>query len=88
MRNAAHKDIARRIGKIAAAAVAIAIALVLLPLVRDLVDVIGVAEDSTDRTVSHIVQWTLTAVLAVALYTGVVAVARMTTRRRGGVSRR
>jgi uncharacterized membrane protein len=88
MRNVAHENIARRSGKIVAAAVAVAIALLLLPLVRDLVDVLGVAEDSTDRTVSHIVEWTLTAVLAAVLYAGIVAVPRMTRRRRGGVSRR
>ena len=69
-------------GKIGAAVVAIAIVLLLMPAVRDLVDALGVDEDSADNTVSTLIEWLLAVALALLIYAGIVAVPHLVTRLR------
>jgi hypothetical protein len=59
--------------KVVAALVAIAVALLLMPFVRDFVDLFGSDEDGTDNTVSVLVEWLLGGVLAFLLYSAIVA---------------
>jgi len=59
--------------KVVAALVAIAVALLLMPFVRDFVDLFGSDEDRTDNTVSVLVEWLLGGVLAFLLYSAIVA---------------
>jgi flagellar biosynthesis protein FliR len=60
--------------KIVVAIVAIAVAVLLMPSLRDLVDLLGSDEDGTDSTVSTLVEWLLGGLLAFFVYTAVVAV--------------
>ena len=59
--------------KVVAALVAIALVLLLMPFVRDFVDLFGSDEDGTDNTVSVLVEWLLGGVLAFLLYSAIVA---------------
>jgi type III secretory pathway component EscU len=59
--------------KIGVAVVAIAVAVLLSPYVRDLVDLLGSDRDSTDSTVSTIVEWLLAGLIAFFIYAGVTA---------------
>ena len=59
--------------KVVAALVAIAVVLLLMPFVRDFVDLFGSDEDGTDNTVSVLVEWLLGGVLAFLLYSAIVA---------------
>jgi len=59
--------------KVVAALVAIAVVLLLMPFVRDFVDLFGSDEDGTDNTVSVLVEWLLGGVLAFLLYSANVA---------------
>jgi hypothetical protein len=69
-------------GKVAAAVVAIAVALLLMPYLRDFSDALGVGEDSTDSTVSTLVEWLLGVAVAMLIYTAIVAVPGLVSRRR------
>jgi hypothetical protein len=69
-------------GKVAAAVVAIAVALLLMPYLRDFTDALGVGKDSTDSTVSTLVEWLLAVAVAMLIYTTIVAVPGFVRRRR------
>ena len=47
--------------------------LLLMPYVRDFVDLLGSDEDGTDNTVSVLVEWLIGGVLAFLLYSAIVA---------------
>jgi len=59
--------------KVVVAVVAIAVVLLLMPYVRDFVDLLGSDEDGTDNTVSVLVEWLIGGVLAFLLYSAIVA---------------
>ena len=59
--------------KVVVAVAAIAVVLLLMPFVRDFVDLFGSDEDGTDNTVSVLVAWLLGGVLALLLYSAIVA---------------
>ena len=69
-------------GKVGAAVVAVAVVLLLMPSLRDFVDGLGAGEDSFDSTVSTLVEWLLALALAMLIYTAIVAVPGLVTRRR------
>ena len=78
--------------KVVAAAVAVVLVLlVLLPLVREFLDLFATTTDGTDSVVRTIMEWVLVALLAAGIYTCIVqgprAVSRLWTRR-NGVTRR
>ena len=62
-----------RTWKVVVAIVAIAVVLLLMPFVRDFVDLFGSDQDGADNTVSVIVEWLLGGVLAFLLYSAVAA---------------
>ena len=64
------------------AVVSIAVAVLLLPFIRDFVDLLGADEDGTDSTVSTLVEWLIAAAIALLLYSAVVAVPGVLARRR------
>ena len=68
--------------KVVVAVAAIAVAVLLLPLIRDFVDLLGADEDGTDSTVSTLVEWLIAAAIALLLYSAVVAVPGLLSRRR------
>ena len=59
--------------KVVVAVLAVAVVLLLMPYVRDFVDLFGSDEDGTDNTVSVLVEWLIGGVLAFLLYSAVVA---------------
>ena len=59
--------------KVVVAVVAVAVVLLLMPYVRDFVDLFGADEDGVDNTVTVLVEWLIGGVLAVLLYSAVVA---------------
>jgi hypothetical protein len=69
-------------GKVAAAVVAVGIALLLMPYLRDFSDALGVGEDSTDSTVSTLIEWLFGVAVAMLIYTAIVAVPGLVSRRR------
>ena len=69
-------------GKVAAAVVAIGVALLLMPYLRNFTDALDVGEDSTDSTVSTLVEWLLGVAVAMLIYTTIVAVPALVSRRR------
>jgi RsiW-degrading membrane proteinase PrsW (M82 family) len=68
--------------------VAVAVVLLLMPFVRDFVDLFASDADGADNTVSVLVEWLLGGVLAFLLYSAVVAapgvVERLVSRRSHG----
>jgi Na+-driven multidrug efflux pump len=68
--------------KVVVAVAAIVVALLLLPFVRDFVDLLGADEDGTDSTVSTLVEWLIAGAIALLLYSAVVAVPGVLARRR------
>ncbi len=61
--------------KVTVAVVAVAVVvLLLMPYVRDFVDLLGSDEDGTDSTVSTLIEWLIGGVLAFLLYAAVTAV--------------
>ena len=59
--------------KVVVAVLAVAVVLLLMPYVREFVDLFGSDEDGTDNTVSVLVEWLIGGVLAFLLYSAVVA---------------
>jgi hypothetical protein len=59
--------------KVVVAVVAVAVVLLLMPYVRDFVDLFGSDEDGADNTVSVLVEWLIGGVLAFLLYSAIVA---------------
>jgi hypothetical protein len=68
--------------KVGAAGVAVAVVLLLMPYVRDFTDALGAGEDSTDSTVSTLIEWLLGVALAMLIYMAIVAVPGLVSRRR------
>ena len=71
-----------RAWKVVVAVLAIAVALLLMPFIRDFVDLLGSDEDGTDSAVSTLVEWLIGGVLAILLYSAVVAIPGVLARRR------
>lgn len=71
-----------RAWKIVVAIVAIAVAVLLMPYLRDLVDLLGSDEDGTDSTVTTLVEWLLAVVVAFFVYTAVTALPTLVARLR------
>jgi ubiquinone biosynthesis protein UbiJ len=71
-------------GKVIAAAVAVVVALLLMPYVRDVIDALGAGEDDVDSTVSTLIEWLFALALAILIYSAIVAVPTLVTRRRAG----
>jgi hypothetical protein len=69
-------------GKVGAAVVAVGVALLLMPYVRDFTHALGAGEDSTDSTVSTLIEWLLGVALALLIYMTIVAVPGLVLRRR------
>lgn len=68
--------------KLGAAVVAVAAAVLLMPYVRDVIDALGAGEDDVDSTVSTLIEWLIAVAIAVLIYSGLVALPRLVTRRR------
>ncbi len=78
-----------RTWKIAVAVVVVAVVvLLLMPFVRDFVDLLGSDEDGTDSTVSTLIEWLLGGLLVFLIYTGIVAVPGLVARLRLRATRR
>jgi hypothetical protein len=68
--------------KVVVAVAAIAVALLLMPVIRDFVDLLGADEDGTDNTVSTIVEWLIAGAIALLIYSAVTALPGLVARRR------
>jgi hypothetical protein len=71
-----------RAWKVVVAVLAIGVALLLMPFVRDFVDLLGSDEDGTDSTVSTLVEWLIGVALAILLYNAVAAIPGVLAHRR------